>query len=128
MKNTFVKIAVAGLVAAALINTSIPARAADPAEPAMENPAPKHNVTPFHGKIAAVDAAAMTLTIGKRTFKVTDSTRIEREGSPAKLSDAIVGENIGGAYKKADDGTLVVTSLNFTPGAGTEKKQKDAMN
>jgi len=128
MKNTFVKIAVAGLVAAALINTSIPARAADPAEPAMENPSTKHNVVPFHGKIVAVDATAMTLTVGKRTFKVTETTRIEREGNPAKLSEAIVGENIGGAYKKADDGTLVITSLNFTPGAGAEKKQKEAMN
>jgi len=52
------------------------------------------------------------LTVGKRTFEVTSETKITKNGQPAILSDIAVGDKVGGAYKKADDGKLTATTIN----------------
>ena len=111
----FVKIAAVGLFAVALTGTPLASSAAGTNAAAMET----SRAVPFHGKVTAVDAAAMTVSVGARTFKVTSDTRISRNGSPAKLADAAVGDNVGGAGHKADDGSLTATTLNFN----TEKKE-----
>ena len=70
---------------------------------------------PFHGKLAALDKAAKTITVGKRTFRITSSTRIKRAGVPAALDNAVIGETVSGYVKLAEDGKLVATTLNLGP-------------
>ena len=84
--------------------------------PATTAPQAGHNksgVLPFHGKLKAVDAAAGTVSIGTRTFTITSESIIIKNGKPATLSDGVVGDETGGAYKKTADGKLVITKLRF---------------
>lgn len=81
-----------------------------PATPAGKS---KSSVLPFHGKLKAVDAAGGTVSIGTRTFTITSETIIIKNGKPATLSDGVVGDETGGAYKKTADGKLVITKLRF---------------
>jgi len=118
MKNTLIKIAAVGLFAVALTGTPATSYGADNKNAATA--APVERATPFHGKVSGLDAAAMSLSVGTRTFKVTPETKITLNGSPAKLTDAAVGDNVGGACRKADDGSLTATTLNFN----TEDKKK----
>ena len=87
---------------------------------------------PFRGKIDSVDKTAKTVKVGERVFKVTSDTRITKDGKDATLDDAVVGEDIGGSYRKADDGTLNAMSLRFGPrpdsasgGKGKKKKGEE---
>ena len=90
----------------------------------------KPAVTPFNGKLKAVDQTAKTLSVGNRVFQITSDTKILKDGQPATLSDGIVGEPVGGAYKKAADGTLSATLVTFGKKAEAKaesKKQKKQM-
>jgi len=100
--------------------------AADTNTPAVEKPkTPKpKSTTPFHGTVGAIDKSALTVTVGERTFQVTSDTKINREGKPAILDDAVVGDTVGGSYKKTMDGKLDAVTLNFT--AKGEKPAKPA--
>jgi hypothetical protein len=60
------------------------------------------------------------LTVGERTFEITSDTKISKDGQPAILSDGVVGEKVGGAYKKSDDGKLAATTIHF----GDKKKKE----
>ena len=73
----------------------------------------KSGAGPFHGKLAAIDKMAKTISVGKRTFQVTSETKIKKAGKPATLSDGVVGEPVSGYVKPATDGKLVATSVNF---------------
>ena len=92
------------------------AAAADAGAPVVK----KKKSLPFHGKIATLDAAAGTFTVGELTLNVTSSTKITLKGAPASLSDFKVGDSVSGAYKKTADGKLNVTSLHL----GGKKKKK----
>lgn len=119
MKMNITPLIVASLFAVAIITTPAPSRAADTTTNAPEQAAkPKHGIVPFHGKVAAVDTNAMTLAVGKRTFALTSETKITKDGKPATLADGVVGENVGGAYKKSEDGKLNAITVNF----GTKPK------
>jgi hypothetical protein len=65
----------------------------------------------FRGTVSLVDTNAMTFTVGKRTFNITSETRITKNGEPATLEDIAVGDKVGGAYKKDDDGKLNATTV-----------------
>ncbi|HHY86169.1 MAG TPA: hypothetical protein GYA07_11670 [Verrucomicrobia bacterium] len=115
-KSLLLTFGVVCLITAALTSSPVQlsARAADsPAAQKSEGSARKPSVTPFHGKLKAVDVEAKTIEVGTRTFKITSETKITKDGRPATLADAVVGENVGGAYRKADDGSLNVTTVNF---------------
>ncbi|MDD5139627.1 MAG: hypothetical protein PHY43_05115 [Verrucomicrobiales bacterium] len=93
----------------------------------------KHESLPFHGKLTAVDKAAMTIMVGERTFEITSETKITKDDLPATLADAVVGEMVGGAYKKNAEGKLSATSIHFglksdgtKPEGATKKKKKAA--
>ena len=94
-----------------------------PATPGQTEPAKpkKHETNAFRGAVTAVDTKAMTMTIKTRTFQVTSETKITKEGKPAILSDIVVGDKIGGAYKK-DGEKLVATTINVGNAAGEESK------
>ena len=80
----------------------------------------KSGVLPFHGKLKAVDAAAKTISVGTRIFEITSDTIIIKDGKAATLADGVVGEETGGAYKKTEDGKLLVTKLRFGAKVATE--------
>jgi hypothetical protein len=67
----------------------------------------------------ALDANAMTLTVGKLTVQVTSETKITKDGKPATLADGVVGEPASGYYKKDADGKLSATTIHF----GSKKKE-----
>lgn len=145
MKKTITRIAVFSLLAAAIAVAPSQAFAQatkeskakkdkPPASEPAEKAAKKQGVIPFHGKIAAVDKTAKTIKVGERTFQVTSETRIKKAGKDATLADAPVGEEVGGAYRKADGGKLLLRSLRIGPkpeAKGEPKKEgakKDGKN
>ena len=122
MKNNIVKITLFALVTAALVALPAVSRAGDSTNaPTATAPAPKKHSVPFHGKVAAVDAAATTFTVGTTTIAVTSTTKITKDGKPATFAEITVGENIGGACKKDAAGKLDATSVRIG-----EKKKKAA--
>ena len=128
MKKQIIKLTLS-LFATAIIAAPMLSRAQDngtnpPAAPGQTEPVKpkKHEGLVFHGTVSAVDAKAMTLTVGKRTFAVTSETKITKNGQPAILSDIAVGDKIGGAYKKTDDGKLAATTINDGKKPGEEPK------
>ncbi len=70
---------------------------------------------PFRGKVSAVDKDSKVLTVGERRFHATSSTKIMKAGKPAILTDAQVGEEVGGAYREVDGGKLELVSLRIGP-------------
>jgi hypothetical protein len=73
---------------------------------ASASPGAKAKPLPYRGKVASVDASAKTFTVGKRTIKVTDQTKITKQGAAAIMAEISVGENVSGSYWKKDDGSL----------------------
>jgi hypothetical protein len=89
-----------------------------------EPTAGKQTSGPFHGKLAALDKAAKTITVGKRTFQVTSSTKIFKAGNPATLNDGVVGEVCSGGFKTDESGRLVATKVTFGPKPETKTEEK----
>ena len=77
---------------------------------------------PFHGKVVAVDKDAKILTVGERKFHAASTTKIMKAGKPAILTDAVVGEEVGGAYREVEGGRLELVSLRIGPKPADEKK------
>ena len=129
MKKQITKLALFSLIAAALVAVPAASRAEDkpaatPATPAAPAaPAKKHGALPFHGKIAAVDATASTITVGSLTLNITSETKITKDGKPATLADFAVGDKVGGSYKKDGD-KLNATVLHPAKGDKAESKKK----
>lgn len=128
MKKNILKLVALFLLATATV--VIPARSfgedpkgdatADSAEPAK----PKRDTVPFRGKVGAVDKVAKTFMIGERTFHLTADSKVMKDGKPATLDDAVVGEEVGGQARKSEDGKLTVTSVRFGPKPEVEAKPK----
>jgi hypothetical protein len=120
MKRQILKITTLSLFAAAIIAAPALSRAQDTSTNAPAVSAQKHrHGAPFHGTVSAVDANAMTLTVGKLTVQVTSETKIIKDGKPATLADGVVGEPVRGYYKKDADGKLSATTVHF----GSKKKE-----
>lgn len=108
-----------GLLAAL---TPLPVRAADQA-PSQEAVKKKSaaRVIPFNGRIRAVDLSAQTITIGKRVFHCSAKTKLTRDNKSVSLSEEMVGQRVGGAYVKAEDGTLRAVTVRLkTPSGGED--------
>jgi len=87
----------------------------------------KASAGPFHGKLAAVDKSAKTVTVGKRTFQVTAETKIIKNEKPATINDGVIDDVVSGYYKTSSEGKLTLTTLRFGPKTDTktaEKKKK----
>ncbi len=109
-------------------------------QPTAEQPhtaastAKKPAAGPFHGKLAAIDKVAKTITVGKRTFQITSETKLRKGDKPATLEDGVVGEQCSGYVKPLEGGKWLASSVNFGPktttkGADTKKgtaQKKDA--
>src|SRR5690242_18251197 len=112
MNKFTLKASLLGLLAITL--AAVPLRAQN----APTNAAPKTKyvthiarIIPFHGKIKAIDKTDMTITVGKETIQITSQTRITKLGKPAVFEDGQVGDNVGGAYRKDEEGHLNAISL-----------------
>ena len=68
---------------------------------------------PYHGKIASVDQAAKTFTVGSRTIKVMNDTKITKKDAEATMADIVVDEQVRGSYWKKDDGSLEAKSVKL---------------
>ena len=99
-----------------------------PAKTATENKETtnkKPSAGPFHGKLAGLDKAAKTITVGKRTFHITSETQIKKAGKPATLDEGVVGEEVSGYVKPTEDGKLAASKVNFGPKADTTNTRSD---
>jgi hypothetical protein len=135
MKRTILKIAVFGLLVTAIAATPTQTQAQEKKEKKEKTTekrdhAKTDRALPFHGKIAALDKQAKTVKVGERVFQITSETKITKDGKPATLDDAAVGEIVGGSYTKSDGGKLTAKSLRIGPKpegeakTGDKKKQK----
>ena len=124
MTKNISKITVLSLFAAVLVAMPVLSRAEGTNAPAASGqttqPKPKKNNPPFHGNLKAVDTSAKTLTVGTLTLQITSDTKFIKDGKSATLSDGVVGESVGGAYKKTADGKLDAVTVHF--GAIPKKK------
>jgi len=114
MKNTIAKIACFALI---LTGALIAAPTVSRADDSTNAPAatPKKHGLPFHGKVSAVDTAAMTFTVGSNnmTIAVSSTTKIVKDGQPAVFSDITVGQMVSGSYKKDDEGKMNATRVTI---------------
>jgi hypothetical protein len=78
---------------------------------ATASPAPKAKTIPYRGNVASVDASVKTFTVGSRTIKVTDQTKVTKQGAAATMADITVGEKVSGSYWKKDDGSLEAKNI-----------------
>jgi len=105
----------------------MPLQAADkPEQPAGTSqketaPANPNRAIPFHGKLDAKTDSS--ITIGKRTFEVSSETKLVKDGKPATLADATIGEDVGGSYLETD-GKLIAKSVRFGAKPESAKKTK----
>ncbi len=82
---------------------------------------------PYHGKLAAIDKTAKTITVGKSVYQITSETKIKKGDKPAILEDGVIGEPVSGYAKPMDGGKMFASSVNFGPkpeSAGAKKSQK----
>ena len=117
--------ALAGLLAIAVAGMTFTVKAED--KPAAEKQEKaKKDSGPFRGKIASIDKSEKTITVGKRTFQITSTSKITKDGNAATIDDVKEGEMVGGAFKKSADGKLEVTTLNVgqKPEAAAKKSAK----
>ena len=130
MKNTILKLATITILAAAIGGVTNLSRAEDSTKTTdTEQSGPAK----FYGPVTAVDTNAMTFTVGDQTFAVTSESHLTKDGKPATLADAVIGEPARGSYTKGSDGKLDVTKARFGKKSGGKaggksggKKKKDS--
>ncbi len=111
-----------GLLTAILtISAPISLSGADEVKPAKEKRALR--ALPLNGKISAIDKNEKSIKVGERTFYITAETQLTKNGKPATLDDAVVGEIVGASYRQSEDKKLQLVSLRIGPKA--EKTPKD---
>lgn len=85
---------------------------------------------PFRGKVGTVDASAKTFTIaGKETarvVKITDQTKITKQGVDATMKDIVADEEVRGSYWKKEDGSLEARSVKLGPLTAAEMAKREA--
>ena len=108
----------------AFISAPTPVRAESTNKsPVAEKKSTEKKAHPFRGKLAAVDKAAKSITVGKSVYYITSETRIKKGGKDATLEDAIVGEQATGYAKPMEGGKMAAASLNL--GAKSEEKSSE---
>jgi len=133
MKKHLIKTIGIGLVAAFALGTAITTPAQDKKPAAADASKDPTRPIPFSGNINSIDKAAKTINIGKvkkKDIQITDATKIKKDGKPATLDDAKVGDEVGGSYRD-NGGKLEAASLRIGPKPEgdakpkTEKKKKE---
>jgi hypothetical protein len=129
MRNSIFKFGLMTLLAAGVAclpaqvlaqTTNKPAAGKAPAAEKTDSAAKKAH--PFHGKLAAVDKVAKTISLGKSTYYITSETKFKKADKPATLDDGVVGEDVSGYAKPGDGGRMVAASVTFGPAKTATKK------
>jgi hypothetical protein len=106
--------------------TAAPMASAAPAGTSAKMP----RSIPFHGKVASADAKAKTFSIaGKvttRVIKITDQTKITKQGADATMKDIVADEEVRGSYWKKEDGSLEARSVKLGPLTADEMAKREA--
>lgn len=77
---------------------------------------------PFHGTLTAKTDASITLK--ERVFEVTSQTKITKDGKPATLADAEIGQSVGGQFRK-EGGKQIALSIRFGDKPADKEKAKE---
>lgn len=127
MMTSTIKLSVLGLTVLAL--TASPLRAADKmdgGDAPKKAPASKAErigvMGPFHGELTAKTDTSITLK--ERVFEVTSSTKITKDGKPATLADAKIGDSVGGQFRK-DGGKQIALTIRFGEKSAEKEKAKE---
>jgi hypothetical protein len=136
MKKSFLKLAAAALLGAAVIAVPTLVRAQDTNGTSASAAPDATGPARFYGPVVAVDTNAMTFTVGDQTYSVTSESHLTKNNQPATLADAVVGEPARGTYTKGAGGKLEITKVRFGKGGGKKagsgggksggKKKKDS--
>ncbi|MEJ5239501.1 MAG: DUF5666 domain-containing protein [Limisphaera sp.] len=95
---------------------SEPKAAAPAGERRSQTTAPAQNrPRPLAGRIAEVDQIHKTIKVGNSVVYITSETRITRDGKPAILEDAKVGDEVGISYVRDETGRMVARSVRIGP-------------
>jgi hypothetical protein len=108
------KLSLAGVLAAIMLGAVAQSYAAD----STNAPAAPTKNSRFRGTLSAVDNTAKTITVDNKTekgrvFAITSDTKLIKDGKPAMLSDAVVGEPVNGTYTTGDDGKMTAKMVRF---------------
>jgi len=114
MNKSLLRISLLALLAIAVAGTPVALRAQSTATNATTQKRLKR-VTPFRGKLKAIDNTAKTISIGNETIYITSETRITKAGKPATLEDGAVGDDVAGACRKDAEGKINALTLRFGP-------------
>lgn len=77
---------------------------------------------PFHGTLTAKTDA--TITLKERVLEVTSQTKITKDGKPATLADAEIGQSVGGQFRK-EGGKQIAVSIRFGDKPAEKEKAKE---
>ena len=128
MKKIILKITILSFIAVAFVGAPLAARAQATtnatATTTTGKKAKKTALLIFAGKVSVIDTNAMMLTVGKHVLNITSETKITKDGQPATLADATVGESASGTYRKETDGKLTALTVSYTTKPVGSKKKK----
>ena len=92
--------------------------------PAAKEKASKPKAEKATGAIEKVDAAAKSIAIGGKTYKVDDKVRVIIDGAPKTLADLQVGDTVTLKYTTDADGSLVAQAIRKGEGKRGGGKKK----
>lgn len=134
---------VLSLAAAFATSAACLAAAADPQAPEPAGTPPrttstdnaakpaKRSTYPFRGVIGAFDTETRLLTLegkqGKRVIRLTDLTRLERDGRPGVPTDLKRGEKVGGTLKRNPQGEEEALLVRIAPKPAPDDPAEDAV-
>ena len=129
MKKTVIRLCLVGFLAAGITGTAVQLCAQETNQPVAEAkakaPRKRPDVTPFHGKLKAVDESAKTISVQNLTIQITPETRMDKNGVPATLADGVAGEIVSGGYRKTAEGNLVATVVHLGPRDSKSSSRKN---
>ncbi len=110
-----------------------PDAAAAPSRPATTDNAPrstKRQTYPFRGVIGSFDTETRLLTLegkqGKRLIRLTETTRLERDGRTGSTTDLKRGEKVGGTLKRNPQGEEEALLVRIAPKPSPDDPAEDA--
>ena len=92
--------------------------------PAAKEKASKPKAEKATGAIEKVDAAAKSIAIGGKTYKVDDKVKVLIDGAPKTLADLQVGDTVTLKYMTDADGSLVAQAIRKGEGKRSGGKKK----
>jgi Cu/Ag efflux protein CusF len=118
---------IAGLGAAGLLVAAVPAQAGDKAQtgqtaqkPAAQERAPSGQAAgkgELTGKVQKFDHERLTLTLGGKQLKLTDTTTVTKAGQPASHHDIKEGDEVRASFSPD---TLQVSSIEVKAAGAAE--------